>query len=155
MSGPGLQGHRADPGLATRDPAIPGLACLLDDDGLSALLGARPYPEQLGRPLRRRLLRHGVPVLPERADAKCAMHGVSEGAVARAFAEELFAAQSMVTALLVAGYSQACGQVSPERVGLWAAYRLFCGSVDSFRDRAEDWPADIRWHLRRAQELVA
>ncbi|MDQ6751963.1 MAG: hypothetical protein M3017_00770 [Actinomycetota bacterium] len=39
MSGPRLQGHPADLGLAGRDPAIPGLACLLDDDGLSALLG--------------------------------------------------------------------------------------------------------------------
>lgn len=57
--------------------------------------------------------------------------------------------------LSLAGTEGAATGVSPERVGLRAAYRLIRDSVDPFRDRAEDWPADIRWHLGRAQELVA
>ncbi|MDQ6753369.1 MAG: phosphotransferase, partial [Actinomycetota bacterium] len=59
------------------------------------------------------------------------------------------------TRRLLEGYRQADGQVSPERVQLWAAYRMFRGSVEPFRDRAGDWPADIRWHLHRAQDLIA
>jgi hypothetical protein len=36
-----------------------------------------------------------------------------------------------------------------------AAFRLFLNSVDPFRNRASDWPADTDRHLRRALELIA
>jgi hypothetical protein len=32
---------------------------------------------------------------------------------------------------------------------------LFLNSVDPFRNRASDWPADTNWHIRRALELIA
>jgi len=37
----------------------------------------------------------------------------------------------------------------------WAAFRLFLNSVDPFRNRASDWPADTNWQIRRALELIA
>jgi hypothetical protein len=40
-------------------------------------------------------------------------------------------------------------------VDTWAAFRLFLNSVDPFRNRADDWPADTTWHIRRAMELIA
>ena len=59
------------------------------------------------------------------------------------------------TARLIDGYRAAGGQVSQARVDSWAAFRLFLDSVDPFRNRAGDWPADTNWHVRRALELIA
>ncbi|MET4096865.1 aminoglycoside phosphotransferase family protein [Arthrobacter sp. UYCu712] len=59
------------------------------------------------------------------------------------------------TAHLIDGYCGAGGHVSQARVDTWAAYRLFLDSVDPFRNRASDWPADANWHIRRALELIA
>jgi hypothetical protein len=59
------------------------------------------------------------------------------------------------TARLIDGYRAAGGQVSQTRVDSWAAFRLFLDSVDPFRNRAGDWPADTNWHVRRALELIA
>lgn len=59
------------------------------------------------------------------------------------------------TALLIDGYREAGGHVSQARVDTWAAFRLFLDSVDPFRNRASDWPADTNWHIRRALELIA
>ncbi|MFE4227969.1 phosphotransferase family protein [Arthrobacter sp. NPDC056886] len=59
------------------------------------------------------------------------------------------------TAQLIDGYRGAGAHVSQARVEDWAAFRLFLNSVDPFRNRASDWPADTDWHLRRALELVA
>jgi hypothetical protein len=55
---------------------------------------------------------------------------------------------------LIDGYQQAGGHVSRTGVDTWAAFRLFLGSVDPFRDRASAWPADTNWHIRRALELI-
>ena len=59
------------------------------------------------------------------------------------------------TAQLIDGYREAGGHVSQARVETWAAFRLFLNSVDPFRNRASDWPADTNWHIRRALELIA
>ncbi|MDQ0819333.1 aminoglycoside phosphotransferase (APT) family kinase protein [Arthrobacter sp. V4I6] len=59
------------------------------------------------------------------------------------------------TAQLIDGYRQAGGRVSQTGVDTWAAFRLFLNSVDPFRNRASDWPADTNWHIRRALELIA
>ncbi|CAH0275124.1 hypothetical protein SRABI26_03777 [Arthrobacter sp. Bi26] len=59
------------------------------------------------------------------------------------------------TAQLIDGYREAGGHVSQARVETWAAFRLFLNSVDPFRNRASDWPADTSWHIRRALELIA
>ncbi|MGY2744910.1 phosphotransferase family protein [Pseudarthrobacter sp. O4] len=59
------------------------------------------------------------------------------------------------TARLIEGYRQAGGSVSQPGVDTWAAFRLFLNSVDPFRNRASDWPADTSWHVRRALELIA
>ena len=59
------------------------------------------------------------------------------------------------TAQLIDGYREAGGYVSQARVETWAAFRLFLNSVDPFRNRASDWPADTSWHIRRALELIA
>jgi aminoglycoside phosphotransferase (APT) family kinase protein len=59
------------------------------------------------------------------------------------------------TTCLIAGYREAGGHVSPTGVDAWAAFRLFLGSVDPFRNRAGDWPTDTTWHIRRALELIA
>lgn len=58
------------------------------------------------------------------------------------------------TAHLIEGYIQAGGRFSPAGMDAWAAFRLFTGSVDPFRDRAPDWAADTAWHIARALELV-
>ena len=58
------------------------------------------------------------------------------------------------TAQLFDGYREAGGHVSQARVEAWAAFRLFLNSVDPFRNRASDWPADTDWHIRRALELI-
>ena len=58
------------------------------------------------------------------------------------------------TAQLIEGYREAGGHVSQARVDTWAAFRLFLNSVDPFRNRASDWPADTNWHIRRALELI-
>ena len=59
------------------------------------------------------------------------------------------------SAQLIDGYREAGGHVSRARVDTWAAFRLFLNSVDPFRNRASDWPADTDWHIRRALELIA
>lgn len=59
------------------------------------------------------------------------------------------------TAHLIDGYREAGGHVSQTGVDTWAAFRLFLNSVDPFRNRASDWPADTNWHIRRALELIA
>jgi aminoglycoside phosphotransferase (APT) family kinase protein len=59
------------------------------------------------------------------------------------------------TAQLIDGYREAGGHVSQARVEAWAAFRLFLNSVDPFRNRASDWPAETDWHIRRALELIA
>lgn len=59
------------------------------------------------------------------------------------------------TARLVDGYREAGGHVSQTGVNTWAAFRMFLNSVDPFRNRASDWPADTNWHIRRALELIA
>ncbi len=58
------------------------------------------------------------------------------------------------TAHLIDGYRRAGGSVSIDRVPVWAALRLFLGSVDPFRNRSDTWPADTDWHIRRALELI-
>jgi Phosphotransferase enzyme family len=58
------------------------------------------------------------------------------------------------TAQLVDGYIGSGGTFSSGRLNLWAAYRLFVGSVEPFRDRAPEWAADMAWHLDRARELI-
>lgn len=59
------------------------------------------------------------------------------------------------TAHLIEGYRAAGGHVSHAGVDTWAAFRLFLTSVEPFRNRAVDWPADTNWHIRRAMELIA
>ncbi|MFF2246689.1 phosphotransferase family protein [Arthrobacter sp. NPDC058130] len=59
------------------------------------------------------------------------------------------------TAQLIDGYRAAGGHVSLARVETWAAFRLFLNSVDPFRNRVSDWPADTNWQIRRALELIA
>ncbi|MEO5780946.1 MULTISPECIES: phosphotransferase family protein [Arthrobacter] len=59
-----------------------------------------------------------------------------------------------VTDDLLEGYSDAGGRFDPAAVTVWAAWRLFCNSVDPFRDRAADWAEAIGRHLDRAAELV-
>jgi hypothetical protein len=59
------------------------------------------------------------------------------------------------TAHLIDGYRDAGGDVSQAGVNTWAAFRLFLNSVDPFRNRASDWPADTDWRIRRALELIA
>lgn len=58
------------------------------------------------------------------------------------------------TAQLTEGYVRAGGEFTPGRVNLWAAFRLFTGSIDPFRDRAPRWASDMAWHLDRARELT-
>jgi aminoglycoside phosphotransferase (APT) family kinase protein len=58
------------------------------------------------------------------------------------------------TGHLIEGYRRAGGQVSLAAVDTWAAFRLFTGSVDPFRDRADNWPADTSWHIHRALDLT-
>jgi thiamine kinase-like enzyme len=59
------------------------------------------------------------------------------------------------TACLTEGYVQAGGRFRQKDLDAWAAVRLFKGSVDPFRDRSPEWAAEVSWHLRRAQELIA
>jgi len=59
------------------------------------------------------------------------------------------------TAQLIGGYRDAGGHVTQAGVETWAAFRLFLNSVDPFRNRASDWPADTNWQIRRALELIA
>ena len=59
------------------------------------------------------------------------------------------------TAQLIDGYRDAGGHVTQAGVDSWAAFRLFLNSVDPFRNRASDWPADTNWQIRRALELIA
>jgi len=59
------------------------------------------------------------------------------------------------TAQLIDGYRDAGGHVTQAGVETWAAFRLFLNSVDPFRNRASDWPADTNWQIRRALELIA
>jgi hypothetical protein len=66
-----------------------------------------------------------------------------------------FEAGGRKTARLIEGYREAGGHVSLAGVDTWAAFRLFLGSVEPFRNRAGDWPADTTWHLHRALELIA
>lgn len=58
------------------------------------------------------------------------------------------------TARLAEGYRQAGGRFTPPGVNVWAAFRLFNSSVDSFRNRSPEWAEDMSWHLRRARELI-
>lgn len=58
------------------------------------------------------------------------------------------------TVHMIEGYRRAGGQVSQAAVDTWAAFRLFTGCVDPFRDRADNWPADTSWHIHRALELI-
>ncbi|GAA1264545.1 aminoglycoside phosphotransferase family protein [Arthrobacter pascens] len=58
------------------------------------------------------------------------------------------------TALLADGYLDAGGRLIQSEVDVWAAFRLFNSSVDTFRDRAPEWAADMSWHLSRAKELI-
>ncbi|MFE4544379.1 phosphotransferase family protein [Arthrobacter sp. NPDC056727] len=55
---------------------------------------------------------------------------------------------------LTEGYRRAGGRFTQSGVDAWAAFRLFNGSVDPFRDRSPDWAEDTAWHLRRAKELI-
>ena len=55
---------------------------------------------------------------------------------------------------LFEGYGAGGGQFTPAAVPVWAAYRLFCDSVDPFRDRAPGWSEVIARHIDRAAELV-
>ena len=59
------------------------------------------------------------------------------------------------TAQLIDGYRDAGGHVTQAGLDSWAAFRLFLNSVDPFRNRASDWPADTNWQIRRALELIA
>lgn len=58
------------------------------------------------------------------------------------------------TAHLIEGYVQAGGRFAPGNINAWAAFRLFTGCVDPFRDRASDWAADAAWQIDRALELT-
>lgn len=58
------------------------------------------------------------------------------------------------TAHLIEGYLEAGGKFSRANINAWAAFRLFIGSVDPFRDRAADWAADAAWQIDRALELT-
>jgi aminoglycoside phosphotransferase (APT) family kinase protein len=58
------------------------------------------------------------------------------------------------TAHLIEGYVQAGGRFSPGNINAWAAFRLFTGSVDPFRDRAPGWATDAAWQIDRALELT-
>jgi aminoglycoside phosphotransferase (APT) family kinase protein len=58
------------------------------------------------------------------------------------------------TERLIQGYRESGGQVLPARVAVWAAYRLFLGSVDPFRDRVACWPEETEWHIRRGLEMI-
>lgn len=60
-----------------------------------------------------------------------------------------------MTAQLLEGYRHAGGRASQTGMDTWAAFRLFLNSVDPFRNRAGDWPADTTWLIRRALELIA
>ncbi len=55
---------------------------------------------------------------------------------------------------LLEGYGAGGGRFTPAAVPVWAAYRLFCNSVDPFRDRAPGWSEVIARHIDRAAELV-
>ena len=59
------------------------------------------------------------------------------------------------TAQLIDGYRDAGGHVTQAGLDSWAAFRLFLNSVDPFRNRTSDWPADTNWQIRRALELIA
>ncbi|MET3812257.1 aminoglycoside phosphotransferase family protein [Arthrobacter sp. UYEF3] len=58
------------------------------------------------------------------------------------------------SASLLEGYVLAGGRFRPGTTDVWAALRLFAGSVDPFRDRAPEWAADMSRHIDRAWELV-
>ncbi|MGO4806969.1 phosphotransferase family protein [Arthrobacter sp. 2MCAF15] len=58
------------------------------------------------------------------------------------------------TGALFEGYAEAGGRFSPAAVDAWAAYRLFCNSVDPFRDRAEDWAAEMSRHIELASGRI-
>ncbi len=58
------------------------------------------------------------------------------------------------TEALFQGYRDAGGRFAPGAVTAWAAWRLFCNSVDPFRERTTDWAEAIARHLDRAAELV-
>ena len=51
---------------------------------------------------------------------------------------------------LIDGYALAGGRFTPDAMDAWAAFRLFAGSVDPFRDRARTGPADMSRHIHRA-----
>jgi hypothetical protein len=55
---------------------------------------------------------------------------------------------------LLTGYCEAGGHIPQARVAAWAAFRLFVGCVDPFRDRAPAWPGDMAWQVARARELM-
>lgn len=56
---------------------------------------------------------------------------------------------------LTEGYQDAGGSLSPRRVELWAACRMFTSCLEPFRDRRPDWPQVLGWQLERAWELAA
>ncbi len=55
---------------------------------------------------------------------------------------------------LLEGYGAGGGRFTPAAVPVWAAFRLFCDSVDPFRDRSPGWSEVIARHIDRAAELV-
>ena len=58
------------------------------------------------------------------------------------------------TGHLLDGYTEAGGRFTPAAMDAWAAYRLFCNSVDAFRDREPDWVADMSRHIDLASGLI-
>ena len=58
------------------------------------------------------------------------------------------------TGPLIDGYTEAGGRFTPEAMDAWAAYRLFCNSVDPFRDRAPDWAAEMSRYIDFASGLI-
>jgi hypothetical protein len=59
------------------------------------------------------------------------------------------------TGHLLDGYTEAGGRFTPAAMAAWAAYRLFCNSVDAFRDREPDWVAEMSRHIDLASGLIA
>lgn len=64
------------------------------------------------------------------------------------------AARARLTEDLIDGYVSSGGRFAPAAVNAWMAFRLFCNSVDPFRDRTAEWASDMAWHLERAAELI-
>jgi len=58
------------------------------------------------------------------------------------------------TGPLIDGYTGAGGRFTPTALNAWTAYRLFCNSVDPFRDRDPDWAAEMSRYIDSASGLI-